>query len=180
MSTTSKSPRKVAVVAWALAKDAMPDYSHRCSLKKLTQPQLFVCLVLKAFFKTDYRGIAAILTDAGYDSEASHVFARTRPGCRTIIPPRIGRRTNKPPAGYWRRRMSRWLDEKAYGQRWRGETVNSMLKRRLGEALGATNYWSQFREMFLRAIVNNVIILWRYLRGSLRSTRDPVSCPVEN
>ncbi|MCG3178154.1 MAG: hypothetical protein BIFFINMI_00477 [Phycisphaerae bacterium] len=31
--------------------------------------QLFVCLVLKAFFRTDYRGIAAILADKGVDHE---------------------------------------------------------------------------------------------------------------
>jgi len=64
MSTTSKSPRKVALIAWAVGKEALADYSHRCSPKRFTQPQLFVCLVLKAFFKTDYRGIAAILVDS--------------------------------------------------------------------------------------------------------------------
>ena len=64
MSTTSKSPRKVALVALAVGKDALPPYSHLCSPKKFTQPQLFACLVLKEFFKTDYRGIAAILADS--------------------------------------------------------------------------------------------------------------------
>jgi len=90
-------------------------------------------------------------------------------GCRTIIPPLIGRRSDKPPNGYWRRRMSRRFNKKAYGQRWQSETVNSMIKRRLGSALGATGYWSQFREMFLRAITHNVMILWRHLRGFLQS-----------
>ena len=32
--------------------------------KVFTQVQLFVCLVLKEFFKTDYRGIIAILADS--------------------------------------------------------------------------------------------------------------------
>jgi hypothetical protein len=63
MSTTSKSPRKVALVALAVAQDALPAYSHRFSPKKFTQHQLFACLVLKEFHKTDYRGIAAILAD---------------------------------------------------------------------------------------------------------------------
>src|ERR1017187_3832596 len=63
MSITSKSPRKVALIAWAVAKEALPAYSHRFSPKRFTQHQLFVCLVLKAFYKTDYRGIAAILAD---------------------------------------------------------------------------------------------------------------------
>ena len=63
MSLTSKSPRAVALEALAAGEMALPAYSHPCSPKKFTQPQLFACLVLKAFFKTDYRGVAAILSD---------------------------------------------------------------------------------------------------------------------
>ena len=63
MSTTSKSPRKVALVALAVAKDALPAYAHRFSPQKFTQHQLFACLVLKAFFKTDYRGVTMMLAD---------------------------------------------------------------------------------------------------------------------
>jgi hypothetical protein len=63
MSRTSKSPRKVALVALDVGKQALPDYSHRFSPKVFTQAQLFACLVLKQFFRTDYRGITAILAD---------------------------------------------------------------------------------------------------------------------
>jgi hypothetical protein len=63
MSTTSKSPKKVARAAYFIAQNTLPDYSHPFSPKKFTQPQLFVCLVLKTFFKTDYRGIVDILKD---------------------------------------------------------------------------------------------------------------------
>jgi hypothetical protein len=63
MSRTSKSPRTVALEALAAAEAALPAYSHPCSPKKFTQPQLFACLVLKAFFRTDYRGVVAILAD---------------------------------------------------------------------------------------------------------------------
>ena len=63
MSRTSKSPRTVALEALATGEAALPLYSHPCSPKKFTQPQLFACLVLKAFFRTDYRGIVAILAD---------------------------------------------------------------------------------------------------------------------
>lgn len=52
------------MAAYKIAKSTLPQYAHRYSPKKFTQPQLFVCLVLKIFFKTDYRGIAAILTDS--------------------------------------------------------------------------------------------------------------------
>jgi hypothetical protein len=61
MSTTTKSPRKVLVAAYKTAKNVLPLYSHRFSPQKFTLPQLFACLVLKTFLKTDYRGIAAIL-----------------------------------------------------------------------------------------------------------------------
>jgi len=63
MSKTCKSPRMVAREALAVGTEALPLYSHECSPKKFTQPQLFACLVLKKFYKTDYRGIAAILAD---------------------------------------------------------------------------------------------------------------------
>jgi len=63
MSTTSKSPKRVAQSAYHVAKDALSEYSHQFSPRKFTQPQIFVCLVLKIFFKTDYRGIVAILND---------------------------------------------------------------------------------------------------------------------
>ena len=65
MSKITKSPKKVARAAYKIAKSTLPQYAHQFSPKKFTQPQLFVCLVLKIFYKTDYRGIAAILADSG-------------------------------------------------------------------------------------------------------------------
>jgi hypothetical protein len=41
----------------------LPAYSHACSPKKFTQHQLFACLALKNFLKTDYRGVASHLAD---------------------------------------------------------------------------------------------------------------------
>jgi len=64
MVTTSKSPKAVALVAYATAKRSLPQYSHLKSPKKFTQHQLVACLVLKEFFRTDYRGIMEILTDS--------------------------------------------------------------------------------------------------------------------
>lgn len=63
MSRTSKSPRKVLVTAWTVAQKRLPTYSHRFSPKTFTQHQLFACLILKAFLKTDYRGLTAHLKD---------------------------------------------------------------------------------------------------------------------
>jgi len=64
MSTTSKSPRRVLVMAYEIARGCLPDYSHPCSPKVFTQPQLFACLVLKEFAKLDYRGVEALLRDS--------------------------------------------------------------------------------------------------------------------
>ena len=61
----TKSPRAVAQEALRLAQDALPPYSATRSRKDFTQHQLFAVLALKTFFKTDYRGIAQLLTDLG-------------------------------------------------------------------------------------------------------------------
>src|SRR5579862_7396127 len=63
MSLTSKSPQDVAREALAAGTAALAPYSHKFSPKTFTQPQLLACLVLRKFYKTDYRGIAAQLRD---------------------------------------------------------------------------------------------------------------------
>lgn len=103
--------------------------------------------------------IGALAADAGYDSEESHTYARTIHKIRTLIPPTIGRPTPKPPSGYWRRQMKSRLHLTRYTQRWQVETVNSMLKRLLGSALRARTYWSRCREILLRGLTLNTMIL---------------------
>jgi DDE family transposase len=61
VSTLTKSPTRVARAALAVATKALRPYAHKYSPKLYTQPQLFVCLVLKVFFKTDYRGVTTYL-----------------------------------------------------------------------------------------------------------------------
>lgn len=51
--------------ALAVATKVLRPYAHKFSPKLYTQPQLFVCLVLKVFFKTDYRGLTTLLQDLG-------------------------------------------------------------------------------------------------------------------
>jgi len=63
VSTLSKSPTRVARTALAVATKALRPYTHKYSPKRYTQPQLFVCLVLKTFFKTDYRGLTTSLQE---------------------------------------------------------------------------------------------------------------------
>jgi hypothetical protein len=66
MNTTrpmTKSPRAVAREALRLARQSLPAYASKFSRKDYTQHQLFALLVLKTFFKTDYRGLAQMLHD---------------------------------------------------------------------------------------------------------------------
>lgn len=296
MSVTSKSPRRVAAVALEVARERLPPYSHRCSPKVFTQHQLFACLVLKSFWKTDYRGLVAqladnpsliellglqrvphyttlqkaarrlltsahvralvdgtvrrhlgrrrrvkcsaidstgldcsaasgyfvrrrervgtpwktvvyrhfaklsvvcdvdthfilafrdargpkpdiiefqpllaeamarvrlmrIAADAGYDSEANHRFARETCHVRTIIPPKHGRPTSKPARGHYRRLMQTRFDSAAYKERVQVETVVSMVKRRLEACVRGHGCWSQRRELRLKVLTHNIMIL---------------------
>lgn len=297
MATTSKSPRAVLLAALATAERALPRYSHRYSPKKFTQHQLFACLVLKNFLKTDYRGVVAqladcpslravisleqvphyttlqkatrrllasapakrlldatirahfvrkrrvpraaidstglecscasgyfvrrraaigtawktviyhhypklsvvcdvethfvlafraargpkvvdvvefqplladaltrvrltrISADAGYDSEANHRFAREECHVRSLIPPTRGRPSTKPATGHYRRLMQTRFDVEAYHDRPQVETVISMIKRRQGAHVRGINYWSQCRDLRLKVLTHNVMIL---------------------
>ena len=51
------------LVAYHLAKDALPEFSSKFSGKDFSKPQLFACLVLKEFEKKDYRGVEQLLWD---------------------------------------------------------------------------------------------------------------------
>jgi hypothetical protein len=67
MSTTrpmTKSPLAVARQAIETAAASLPLYSSPKSRHDYTQPQLFAVLALKQFFRTDYRGVVAILADS--------------------------------------------------------------------------------------------------------------------
>src|SRR4051812_12942789 len=97
MSTTTKSPLAVARRALRAGAAALPPYSHRFSPRTYTQPQLFACLALKAFFKTDYRGVAQLLADLtdlaaalGLRS-APHFTTLHKAGKRLLRQPRLRR-----------------------------------------------------------------------------------------
>jgi hypothetical protein len=297
VATTSKSPKAVVLAALDTARRSLPEYTHKLSPKKFTQHQLFACLVLKNFLRTDYRGVVAhlkdnatlietlglrqiphfttlqkashrllasanarrlldattrqhlgrrrriplasidstglecscasgyfikrrvrtsepwktlvyhrypklglvcdtrqhfilayqvgrgprpdvdefrplvaqalrrvrlsrIVADAGYDSEANHVFARDEHQIRTVIPAKHGRPTQKPARGRYRRLMQVRFDLEIYCQRSQVETVISMLKRRQGAFVRGRTYHSQCRDLHLLALTHNIMILW--------------------
>ena len=89
---TSKSPKAIARVAYAVAQQSVPAYSSQKSPHKFTQPQLITILVLKEFFKMDYRGITAILTDS---SDLCAVFELTMVPHYTTIQKAAHRLTKK-------------------------------------------------------------------------------------
>jgi hypothetical protein len=82
MNKLSKSPLGVARHAFVLAKEHLPPYAHRYSPKTYTQPQLFVCLVLKTFFRTDYRGLVGILHD--FDAMQAYLGLKRVPHYTTL------------------------------------------------------------------------------------------------
>src|SRR5262249_45150477 len=114
--------------------------------------------------------IGTLLADADFDAEWVHRGVRSH-GLRTVIPPERGRPTDKPPVGHWRRLMKQRFKQfkRKYGQRWQVETVNSMIKRRLGSALRARTEKSQCCEIILKAITHNVLIVrrWVFYRASI-------------
>ena len=59
----TKSPVSLAREALAVGQDALPTYASRFSRKDFTLPQLFAILVLRKFFRTDYRGIVVLLAE---------------------------------------------------------------------------------------------------------------------
>lgn len=63
MYTLTKSALGVARRALAAGQTGLRRYGHKFSPKVYTQPQLFACLVLKVFFKTDYRGVTVLLEE---------------------------------------------------------------------------------------------------------------------
>jgi hypothetical protein len=120
--------------------------------------------------------IDVLLADADFDAEWLHRAVRSH-GVRTIVPPTRGRPSDRPPSGRWRRVMKQRFArlKRAYGQRWQVETVNSMIKRRLGSALRARVEANQFREIVLRAITHNVMIV--RLQVFYRARFAKIDCP---
>ena len=85
------------------------------------------------------------MADAGYDSEANHCFCREDLGIDSLIPAKKRRSVRVVATTPYRREMLRRLAKggadpearRAYGQRWKAETVMSVVKRKWGGTLSA-------------------------------------------
>lgn len=110
-----------------------------------------------------------VLADAGYDSEGNHRIARLDMGVRSTIKSGIGRPGKRGPSGYYRNIMSKRLKGsqrgKKYGQRAQAETVNSMLKRNMGDALRSRSPRARRNEQMLRVLTHNIALLCDKIEG---------------
>jgi hypothetical protein len=106
-------------------------------------------------------GLSWVVADAGFDSESNHRAARRDLKIRSLIPATCGR--PGVPRGYYRRlmrwRLQKQVDKRRYGQRWQVETVNSMVKRNLGSSCRSRTAWGRKRDLLLRAITHNLMIV---------------------
>ncbi|HEX8374552.1 MAG TPA: transposase [Geminicoccaceae bacterium] len=104
-----------------------------------------------------------VLADAGYDSEANHRHCREVLGADSLIPAKKRRSVRVVATTPLRQEMLRRLgepgveaDRAAYRQRWKVETVMSVVKRRCGEALTARLESTQRAQALLRGLTYNV------------------------
>jgi len=103
-----------------------------------------------------------LLADAGYDAEPHHRFLRHDLRVRGVIPPTRGRPRKdpgRPPGGRHRAALARRWPKHLYGQRWQVETDFSMLKRLLDAAVRSRRPFAINREILLRVITINLMIL---------------------
>lgn len=59
----TKSPVALAKMALRAARESVPAYSSKFSKHDFTQHQLFAMLVLRQFYRVDYRGTVQIVED---------------------------------------------------------------------------------------------------------------------
>ncbi|UFN51776.1 transposase (plasmid) [Roseomonas sp. OT10] len=104
--------------------------------------------------------LSMVLADAGYDAEHNHRLCRDELGIgRSIIAlnrRNTGRRWPKTP---YRRTLHKHFPRVLYHQRWHIESGFSQHKRRLGSALTARGNQAQRRELILRVLTHNLMIL---------------------
>jgi hypothetical protein len=104
-----------------------------------------------------------LVADAGYDSEANHRCCREDLGVDSLIPAKKRRSAKVVATTPHRQEMVRRLGDpgdpesrRTYRQRWKAETVMSVVKRRWGEALSARLDTTQEAQALLRGVVYNL------------------------
>jgi len=111
-----------------------------------------------------HQQVETLLGDAGYESEGAHRFCREELNILSIFPTtdRGRRRHDGKPnnlTGYYRRQLRENFPNETYGQRWQIETDFSMLKRLLGSAVRSRRRYAIDREILLRVMTINLMII---------------------
>ncbi len=169
----SQTVRRLPKLAVAVSCASHLILSCWCGTGSGSDSPHFEKILFDAWRRVPHRSFSAVF-DAGYDGEHNHELARHDMGIRSIIPPWTGRPTTKPPPTHWRRRMKRLLKTRrsrrrcGYTQRWQVETVVSMIKRNLGDELRGKTARSRKRDMMLKVLTHDLMIIrrWRGLRQS--------------
>jgi hypothetical protein len=163
----SRSARRSPKLAIGVCTRSHLIVSGRPKIGMGSDARDFEPLLLQAWRR--HPRLRVVLADAGYDSESNHRIARLDMGVRSLIKAGGGRPGKKPPSGYYRRLMKRQLKGsqrgKKYGQRAQAETVNSMLKRNLGDALRARTPKARKAEQMLRILTHNIALLAEKIEG---------------
>lgn len=95
------------------------------------------------------RGKPLLLADSGFDGK------QVRAG--DLIPPqRRGGVLQRPDRVARLELVSQARLDGLYGQRWKCETVNSVIKRKLGDEIRARKYWHRHRDPILKGLVYNL------------------------
>lgn len=125
-------------------------------------------------FKPAARAAAArcpldtLLGDMAYDAEPNHSYGRQRLKIRSTVFPLNRRNSGRrwPRTKYrrqmkkrFRRRPRRSRYRRVYGQRWQIESGWSRQKRLLGSALRARKWVNQKKEILLRVLTHNLMLL---------------------
>jgi Transposase DDE domain/Transposase domain (DUF772) len=156
----SRTVRQMPKLALAVASSCHAILAARSHIGNRSDHPDFDPLLYQSWRRADVRTVVA---DAGYDSENNHCIARLDMNVVSIIPARIGRRSDSPPQGRYRRlmkqRFSRKADQKHYGQRAQSETVNSMMKRNFGDALRSIKPRRRKKELLLRSLTHDIMLL---------------------
>jgi Transposase DDE domain len=97
-----------------------------------------------------------LLADGGDDSEANHRWWREDLGLESIMPSVTGRPSRGMTTRPYRRQRQLAFPCQVYGQRWRVETLISVVKRRFGGAVTARRYWQQVKQTLRRGIADNL------------------------
>ena len=99
--------------------------------------------------------IGMVLADKRYDFEANHDYIHDVIGADTIIPARQSKYEDFETQGKYRKKMKASYDKMMYRKRNISETINSVLKRRIGDCVRAKNVLNQNREIIFMVMTYN-------------------------